>query len=82
MSLQQDVDSLEQRSARTMWAGRWKTHFVLFVLTAAALTAFLMHLGAIDPWIGGTVLPATAWIAWIAVGIARASRRRCGSARE
>lgn len=55
---------------------RWKTLLIMCTLAAAALTAFLMHLGAVDPWIGGIAMPATVWIAWIAVDLLRASRRR------
>ncbi len=55
---------------------RWKAQLVSFMLAAAALTAFLMHLGAVDPWLGGIAGPATVWVAWIAIDFARASRRR------
>ena len=61
---------------------RWETHFLSFVLAAAVLTAFLMHLGAVDPWTGGIVMPATLWVAWIALAIARASRRRARQRRR
>jgi hypothetical protein len=54
----------------------WRAHLIACTLFAAALTAFLMHLGAADPWIGGIAVPAMVWFAWVAVDIARASRRR------
>ena len=54
----------------------WRTQLVACVLFAAALTAFLMHLGAADPWIGGIAVPAMVWFTWVAIDIARASRRR------
>ena len=60
---------------KTKWAG-WQAHLVACMLFAAALTAFLMHLGAADPWIGGIAVPAMVWFAWVVVDIARASRRR------
>jgi heme O synthase-like polyprenyltransferase len=61
------------KSAR--WA-RWRAHLAACALAAAALTAFLMHLGAVDPWLGGIAVPVTVWLAWIAVDMVRASRRR------
>jgi heme O synthase-like polyprenyltransferase len=57
------------------WSG-WRAHLVACMLAAAALTAFLMHLGAADPWIGGIAVPAMVWFTWVAVDIVRASRRR------
>ncbi len=69
-------------AASTAARARWKAQLVSFMLAAAALTAFLMHLGAIDPWLGGIAVPATVWVAWIAVDIARASRRRAKQRRE
>jgi hypothetical protein len=61
--------------ANAKWT-RWKAHLVACMLVAAALTAFLMHLGAADPWIGGIAVPALVWFTWIAVDIVRASIRR------
>jgi hypothetical protein len=60
----------------------WKARFLSCMLAAAALTAFLMHLGAADPWIGGIAVPATVWVAWMGVDIARAARRRARQRRE
>ena len=52
------------------------------MLAAAALTAFLVHLGAADPWQGGAVVPATVWLAWttfdFASALRRAARRKVG----
>jgi len=67
---------------RTANWGRWKAQLVACLLVAAALTAFLMHLGAADPWIGGLAVPATIWIVWLVVDIAWASRRRARAKRE
>lgn len=53
----------------------WKTHAIVCALAAAALTTFLMHLGAVDPWMGGIAVPAMVWIAWVVVDLIRASRR-------
>ena len=58
------------------------SRFVFCLLGAAALTAFLMHLGAADPWLGGVAVPATVWVAWIAIDMARASRRRARLKRD
>jgi hypothetical protein len=63
------------------WA-RWKAHLALCLLLAAALTAFLMHIGAADPWMGGIAVPATVWVAWMAIDIARASHHRVRQRRE
>jgi hypothetical protein len=40
------------------------------------LTAFLLHIGAVDAWLGGIAVPATVWITWVAVDLLRAARRR------
>jgi hypothetical protein len=55
---------------------RWKAPLVACTLAAAALTAFLAHLGAVDPWLGGIAVPAIVWFAWVAVDLALAARRR------
>jgi heme O synthase-like polyprenyltransferase len=61
---------------------RWRAHLVACTLAAAALTAFLMHLGAADPWLGGVAVPVTVWLAWFAVDMVRASRRRARESRD
>ena len=60
----------------------WKARMLSCTLAAAALTAFLMHLRAADPWIGGIVVPATVWVAWMTIDIARAARRRARQRRD
>jgi hypothetical protein len=55
---------------------RWKVPLVACMLAAAGLTAFLAHLGAVDPWLGGVAVPAIVWFAWVAVDSALAARRR------
>jgi len=63
-------------AARDGWWQRWKAPLVACTLAAAALTAFLSHLGAVDPWLGGIAVPAIVWFAWVAVDSALAARRR------
>jgi len=60
---------------RALWV-RWKVLLAACALAAAALTAFLVHLGAADPWIGGIAVPAMVGFAWVAVDSALAWRRR------
>jgi hypothetical protein len=55
---------------------RWKAPLVACTLAAAVVTAFLAHLGAVDPWRGGIAVSAVVWFAWVAVDLALASRRR------
>jgi hypothetical protein len=55
---------------------RSKVPLVACALAAAALTAFLAHLGAVDPWLGGIAVPAVVWFAWVGVESALAARRR------
>jgi hypothetical protein len=43
-------------------------------LIGAALTAFLVHLDAADPWLGGVTMPVTLWLAWTAFDFGVASR--------
>jgi hypothetical protein len=57
-------------------ASRWKEQLIVCALAAAVLTAFLLHIGAVDPWLGGLAVPATMWIAWVAVDVLRAARPR------
>jgi hypothetical protein len=59
-----------------------KTRLIACMLAAAALTAFLMHIGAADPWIGGIAVPATVWVAWIGVDMLRAWGRRAKRRRD
>jgi hypothetical protein len=53
---------------------RWTARLMACALFATALTAFLAHLGAADPWVGGLAVPATVWLAWMAFDFAMASR--------
>jgi hypothetical protein len=53
---------------------RWTTRSMGCMLATATLTAFLVHLGAADPWFGGVAIPATVWLAWMAFDFASASR--------
>jgi hypothetical protein len=64
---------MQMHSTRQRLA-RWTARLMACTLVAAALTAFLVHLGAADPWRGGTVVPATVWLAWMAFDFALASR--------
>jgi hypothetical protein len=61
---------------------RWKAQLIACALAAAALTAFLMHVGAVDPWLGGIAVPATVWVAWVAVDLLRAARRRQSAGKD
>lgn len=69
-------------AASRLQSDRWKSRLAACLLGAAALTAFLMHLGAADPWLGGVAVPAMVWIAWMAIDMARASRRRIKQRRD
>jgi heme O synthase-like polyprenyltransferase len=60
---------------------RWKIPLAACMLAAAGLTAFLAHLGAVDPWLGGIAVPAIVWFAWVAVDLALAARRRARAQR-
>jgi peptidoglycan/LPS O-acetylase OafA/YrhL len=55
---------------------RWRVPLLACTLAAAGLTAFLAHLGAVDPWLGGIAVPAIVCFAWVAVGSALEARRR------
>ena len=57
-------------------SARWKVLLIACALAAAALTAFLTHLGAAEPWIGGIAVPAMVGFTWVAVDWALAWRRR------
>lgn len=55
------------------WAG-WAVRSLACTVIGAALTAFLVHLGAADPWLGGVTMPVTLWLAWTAFDFGVASR--------
>jgi hypothetical protein len=55
------------------WAG-WAVRSSACTLIAAALTAFLVHVDAADPWLGGVTMPVTLWLAWTAFDFGIASR--------
>ena len=61
------------RSPRQRLAG-WTARLMACTLVAAALTAFLTHLGAAEPWVGGATVPAIVWLAWMGFDFALASR--------
>jgi hypothetical protein len=69
-------------SVKNARLARWRAHLVACMLAAAALTAFLMHLGAADPWLGGIAVPVMVWLAWVAVDMVLASRRRARESRD
>jgi hypothetical protein len=58
------------------------SRFLLLLLATSGLTAFLVHIGAAEPLRGGIAIPTTAWLAWVVVGIARATRHRARLRRD
>jgi hypothetical protein len=63
-----DFSHVRQRLAR------WTARLAGCMLAAAALTAFLVHIGAAEPWLGGAAMPATVWLSWMTFDFASASR--------